>query len=585
MRAPRLSVGRIGFRQLVMILLLLTLTVSGCKANPSSITNPSATQASSSSGPAENFNASSEPVSAAEPESRQSSYPSTSTVSSAKPTPETTRSLQPTQLEVIKPNLIVVLNESFWDPTLIRSIRFSQDPIPTFHRLSEQYSGGYMLSPQYGGITANVEFEVLTGLSRRFFSEWTIAYETLVKRDIDSLAGILRRQGYTSTAISPYHSWFANSREVYRRFGFGRFIPMEFFPPDYEGPYLADRAVASKIIEESSASAGPDFIYANTMENHYHYRKMKFEKNTIDVEPIEGAAISELSEELLETYAQGLLDADRMLQTLVEHYQKSDEPTIVVFFGDHMPYFEPDYYAYLNTGYLSKDDPDELNKMHNVPLLIWDNYLPREREELHISPSFLSSYLLDKARLSGTPFTRYLSALSRRMPLFPPEEAYERYGISESDVREYEAIQSDILEGPQTIYGADTISISDPSYRVGNRELYIDKVRGLSSDPKQETEAFLQKPINGDLPIKITGGRYGLGCRIAVNGKPLPTTWESETVLTSVIPRKLLDATKGTIRIDVRVVDSKQTVLARSEEMLLQLEETQAESVNSATTE
>jgi hypothetical protein len=431
-----------------------------------------------------------------------------------------------------------------------------------------------MLSPQFGGLTANVEFEVLTGLSRRFFSEWTIAYEELIHRDIDSLASILKRQGYVSTAISPYHSWFANSREVYRRFGFGRFIPMEFFPPDYEGPYIADRAVVKKIIEESTASSGPDFIYANTMENHHHYRSFKFIKNTIDVEPLEGKSISALSEELLETYAQGLLDADRMLQSLVEHYQQSDEPTIIVFFGDHMPHFEKDYYAYRDTGYLMKDDPDELNKMHNVPFLVWDNYLPREPEELHISPSFLSPYLLGKARLSGSPFIDYLTALSRRMPLFPSEEGYERYGIQESDVQEYGAIQKDILEGPQAIYGTFVGQIADPSYRIGNRELFIDEVRSpsVAAVSGQEAEHLLRIPGEGDVALEVAGGRYGLGSRIVVNGKTLPTKWESEAVLSASIPRSLLAGSGDHIQVEIRVVDSNQKILARSEEKVVRIE-------------
>ncbi|UJF31292.1 LTA synthase family protein [Paenibacillus hexagrammi] len=178
----------------------------------------------------------------------------------------------------VKPNVIVVLSESFWDPTIIPGVEFSRDPIPFFHKLQKENTSGWMLSPQYGGGTANVEFEVLTGNSMRFLPQGSIAYNQYITNEVDSLASIYARQGYTSTAISPFYSWYFNSDKVYKDFGFSKYIPIEYFKPNYSGPYIADSEVADNIIHTTSLSDGPDFVFANTMENHFHYYPGKFPK-------------------------------------------------------------------------------------------------------------------------------------------------------------------------------------------------------------------------------------------------------------------------------------------------------------------
>lgn len=411
----------------------------------------------------------------------------------------------------VTPNVIVLLSEAFWDPTQISSVRFSRDPIPNFHRLAAEYPSGILLSPQYGGLTANVELEVLTGLSMRFLNTEVLEYENSISRPVDSLASIFTRQGYVATAISPFHSWFANSREVYRRLGFSRFIPLEYFPPDYAGPYIADRAVARKIVEESERSAGPDFIFANTMENHYHYWPGKFEKNTIEAMPVDapilGGALG-----LLETLAQGLQGADRMLKSLVDHYSRSSEPTIIVFFGDHLPALEKDYMGYRATGYLKDNDPDELFKLHSVPVLVWDNFLPAKHEPLRLSPSFLGPYVLNRYQREGTPFMNFLYSLSQRMPILPPQEQYAEFRVRKEDAREYAAIQKDILEGGQAIYGDAKSRIAPADFILGYGPPRIDSLLPASLPA-----------ADGPLAVTVRGGRYGLGCTVFANGQPLKT--------------------------------------------------------------
>lgn len=405
------------------------------------------------------------------------------------------------------PNVIVVLSEAFWDPTVIEGISFSRDPIPFLHSLQGKYPSGWLLSPQFGGGTANVEFEVLTGHSMRFLPDGSLPYVEYVNREVDSLASIFARQGYTSTAINPLDNWFFNSRKVYRSFGFSRFISSEFFPPAKKGLFLADDEVANQIIRQSRESAGPDFIFANTMENHWPYYPGKFEENTIKVT----GNVSEESRGMLETYAQGIADADRMLEKLADHFAQTGEPTIIVFFGDHLPTLGDDYAVYKDAKYISgDDDPHFLEKMYSVPFVVWDNYLPEHKETLRLSPSFLGPYVLNLAGKEGTYYTDYLYSLWQRIPVIPPESKFAAYGIRESDLEAYRYLEHDTLFGAGYAYEKEGLHgrIIDPNYTLGYGEMVIESA-SLSGGTGGTPAAPLDDAGSGTQPASAGDTRSG----------------------------------------------------------------------------
>ncbi|MCZ8520744.1 MULTISPECIES: LTA synthase family protein [Paenibacillus] len=467
-------------------------------------------------------------------------------------------SLSPEELQK-PPNIIVLLSEAFWDPTQLPGLTFSRDPIPFFHSLQRSFTHGTMLSPMFGGGTANVELEVLTGLSYRFFPDNSIVYEQFIKQPTPSLATILSAQGYTATAITPFHHWYFTSSDVYRHLGFSRYISLEYFDPDeYVGPYMGDAAVGRRIIEESQRSPGADFIFANTMENHFHYYPGKFKRNTIDIKGRTGISAGTIG--LAETLAQGMSGADRMLQQLVTHYSMVREPTIIVFFGDHLPSLEK-YDAYVDTGYISgTDDPDFLEKMHTVPLAIWNNYLPREqKDELHISPSFLSPYVLKMANREGSEFTDYLSRLSAKLPILPPEAQYAKYGVDPELARDYARVQAEQLATARQL----APQRSESPFELGYGPPRLERVTTGSPSALQGGQSPLQ--------LTLEGGRYGLGCTVYIDGQAVPTTWRSETLLQALVPKELIGGT-GTLHVQIKVVDSQEKVIGVSESVGVQVQ-------------
>ncbi|MDQ0416010.1 phosphoglycerol transferase MdoB-like AlkP superfamily enzyme [Croceifilum oryzae] len=447
----------------------------------------------------------------------------------------------------VNPNIIVVLSESLWDPTKMKNVKFSKDPMAFYHSLQKKYSNGEMLSPQFGGWTANVEFEVLTGNTVRFLPSGSVAYNQYVNNGVDSLASILGRQGYTSTAISPTHNWYYQANKVYRNFGFSRYISGEFFEQKKKGPQIADSEVAKKIIETTEKSSGSDFIFANTMENHGAYQnKFKENEKTVTVE----GQVSAETKDMLENYATGTAGADEMLKTLVEHYEKSKEPTIVVFFGDHLPALGANYKAYTETNYISgSSDPDFLNKMYRTPLMVWNNYLPEHQDKLDISSAFVGPYVLNLAQKEGTYYTDYLYNLSKRFPVIPPPDSYNKVGMKSEDLTDYRMLQYDILFGKRYGYGKLKDQIASQKYVYGYGEMSIDHVALQGSGTEKS--------------ILVTGKTFSGPSKIYLDGKELKTTYQPDGSLVGVVSDEQAKGL-GKAKVQVKNVDTKGIDLAVS---------------------
>ncbi|WP_442601262.1 LTA synthase family protein [Paenibacillus sp. KN14-4R] len=444
-----------------------------------------------------------------------------------------------------KPNVIIVLSESLFDATKLPNVTFSEDPMPNLRSLQKKYPHGEMLSPQFGGGTANVEFEVLSSNSMRFLPQGSLAYIQYVNHPTDSIAGILGRQGYSTAAINPYHNWFFNSRTVYHNFGFSKFISSEFFEPEYKGNYLSDHAVAKKIIAEADKTDGPDMIFANTMENHAPYEANKFSSNPITVT----GNMSPESKSMLETYATGMRDADSMLKEITDHFEKKGEPTIVLFFGDHLPSLGNDYQVYRDVKYLLPNDPDVTKKLFSTPFIIWDNYLPEHREEMYVSPSFLTPYILNMANLEGSFYTDYLYNLMQKHPVIPPKNLYEAMNIKEEDIKGYEMLQYDGMFGNQFSYGALRDKILAKNFMLGLGEMVIE-------------DSSVQQ-IGGVPTLVISGKNLSPTSVIYANDTALETSY-SNGKLTA--PFSSLVG-KDKISIQLRVTDSKNIAIAVSNKM------------------
>ena len=314
-------------------------------------------------------------------------------------TVETVKSLKSEPNKEFKqPNVIMVMSEAFWDPTLLKSVSFTVDPIPNMHSLMKKYTSGYLLSPAYGGGTSNVEFEVLTGNSMSFFPDGANPYQQYINKPLPSLASIFAEHGYKSIAVHTYNKWFFNRDKVYNLMGFQKFIGLEDFKnPKYKGLYISDEEFTNMIIREHKNSDKPVFMYSISMQNHGPYEPRRYTNTAIKVK---SDNLSEQSKSILEEYAQGIHDADASLKRLTDYFEKVKEPTVIVFFGDHLPMLGNDFSTYKESGFVKTQSgswtPEEYRDLHATPLLIWTNYIAEEKDLGTLgSAYYLGSYIMD----------------------------------------------------------------------------------------------------------------------------------------------------------------------------------------------
>lgn len=320
---------------------------------------------------------------------------------------------------VTKPtNVIVVMNESFSDLTIFDKLEVSQDPTPFLHSLSENTVKGWMYSPVTGGGTASVEFEYLTGFSTIFQPPHTVAYQLYAQEGMPSLASLFGVQGYESTAFHPYKSSGWNRPIVYRDMRFDNQLYEENVGNAYLiRNYISDQSDYETVFQITDQAQGdPTFVFNVTMQNHSSYAQgwNNLDKTVTVSDELRQADYSS------EQYFSLVWESDQALEQLIAHYEQSDEPTMIVFFGDHQPPLKNAFYEKLYGKPLEERTTEEVMQQYQVPFFIWANYDIEEQEDVILSPNYLGVLTAQMAGMPLTGFMNFLSQLYEEMPAITP---------------------------------------------------------------------------------------------------------------------------------------------------------------------
>ena len=320
---------------------------------------------------------------------------------------------------VTQPNIIFVMNESFWDVAELEEygVEFDQEITPNLHRLMESAAYGKAYSPSFGGGTCDVEFEALTGFSIEFLPGGCKPFQQHVTRPMFSIASYLKEQGYATLAVHCYYAKYWSRNTAYPNLGFDEFISLEDFinpekkrAAEWSGGLVSDAEMARRIIYEyeNRDTSRPLFLHAVTMQNHTSYRPDNYpEEELVDILAAP-AGISEKTLGALRDFATGVRDADAMLGTLTDYFSGVDEPVILVFWGDHYNPIGSGYEVYTATGYTSGAD-SESPELHQMPLLIWSNYRTGKVDLGTVAAYQISPVLTELYGLDQPPMFRYLA--------------------------------------------------------------------------------------------------------------------------------------------------------------------------------
>ncbi|MGN0734989.1 MAG: LTA synthase family protein [Anaerovoracaceae bacterium] len=381
------------------------------------------------------------------------------------------------------PNILFLQLESFIDPSTIKTIELSKDACPNFRRLLSEYSSGELMVPACGAGTANVEFEVLTGLSVKFFGPGEYPYKSvLTEKTAESLAYDLDSIGYTSHAIHNHRAVFYNRNTVFANIGFDTFTSLEYMQSVAKTPknWAKDYVLNECITDALDSTEGRDMIYTISVQGHGKYPSEK----VIDNPEIE--VISAPTEELkwkYEYYVNQIYEMDKFIGELTAALAQRDEPTVLVMYGDHIPAID-----------ITEDDLENGN-LYGTQYIIWDNFgMKKDDENLHTYQ--LASHVLDMLDMKvGTIFTYQ-----------------QNHKNSETYLSDLKALGYDMLYGKYYIYGG-TNPFEPTKLKMGVKDIKIEEVVKI-----------------GDR-YYIKGRNFTQYSKVTLEGKTLKTIYLGESVL------------------------------------------------------
>ncbi|WP_176461838.1 sulfatase-like hydrolase/transferase [Anaeromicrobium sediminis] len=452
----------------------------------------------------------------------------------------------------IKPNIIVIMSEAFWDPSVMKGIEFSTSPTANISKLKETSIYGHLESPTFGGGTANSEFELLTGNSIHYFKPGYMVYPNEIKAPIMALPSILKSQGYNCKAIHTFKGWYWNRREVYKHMGFDEYRSEEYLiDPIKKGFFISDEYLTDTIIKELEVSENPLFVFAVTMQNHGPFNDNRYKDHNKDIKV--SANVSAESLQILQTYAQGAYDADKALGKLTDYCSKLSKPTIVLFFGDHLPFLGQNYKVYNEAAYLSKDNLNHENdiKLSSVPFILWSNYKTTSQDLGLLNTSFMGSYLLDYAELDMPNYFKFLQEFSKEIPVINRKYAIDmEKNIINSDNEKYIAYNNDYLLVQQNMFYEDRVF--EDKYRnwiVNENPNYNSNLNKIS---------IKEVIIQGNQAI-IKGNNFYPNSLLFINNNSHKYKYVNKNEIH--LKKNIL---KGGSNIQIKLVDSKKNLLTES---------------------
>ena len=429
----------------------------------------------------------------------------------------------------VKPNIIVVLLESCFDIDEYPALSYNEDPIPYFHELEKKYSTGHLTVPVVGAGTCNTEFEILTGMSYKFFGPGEYPQKTVLKkRDCESTADVIKKLGYGTHVVHNNGGNFYSRANAFSQMGFDTFTSKELLDiTDYTplNTWPTDDILVGATKDALDSTNTPDFCYTITVGTHGDYPTEKVIENPKIKVKVKG--VDQGRQNQWEYYCNMLNNMDRFLKEYTDMLEKRGEPTLLICFGDHLPTM-----GLQNSDVKQKD-------IYQTKYITWNNFGMKKQDQDLTAYQLVSEYF-DRLGIHGGTMVDYNQTMTERGVS----------GKSQKYLKNLQMLQYDLLYGDRYAYhGVDMYPASD--LVMGINPVVIDNVYYY------------------DNRLHIYGENFTPWSKVFVNGEKVNTTYESGQVLS--ISAK--DVTDGSYLV-VNQMGSNNTIFRSSNEYELKLPNT-----------
>ena len=342
------------------------------------------------------------------------------------------------------PNIIFVLSESFTDQKhLGQYLNFEEQIMPFYDELMAECISGEVYVPKVAGGTSETEFEVLTGL----VSTQSISPYSTNLPPLRSVASVLRERGYHATAYHWYSSVFYNRNKNLKQLGFDEFYNTDTTNTPFEkvGMYVSDAEHYRAALNKMKETPERDFIFCITMQNHFPYDQSDFAKLYGAKAPFTDQ-LPEDSQLIATNFTYLLQESDNALKELIDSLSTFREPTLLVFFSDHIPPLGESFYEKVGM-------PFRADAGHLVPYFIWSNQGTLEKQRVDLQAWQLGAFALAQAGVSSDPFMRYVNTI-------------REVGYDQTDEC-YRILSHDALYGDQAYYKAANLQTVSEKWKIG----------------------------------------------------------------------------------------------------------------------
>ncbi len=345
----------------------------------------------------------------------------------------------------VLPNVIFVQLESFFDVSEFTALQTSKDPLPNLRKMAAEYSSGYCQVPSIGAGTANTEFEMLTGMSLRYFGPGEYPYKTYLKeKTAESAATAFASFGYGTHAVHNHSGNFYSRAKVFNHVGFDTFTSKEFMNFDTtETGWAKDEVLLTHIADCLDSTEQQDFVFTISVQGHGSYPEERIIEHP---HLMAGGLEDEEKNCQWEYYVNQVYEMDQFAADLVSMMEERGEPAVVVFYGDHLP-----------TMGLTEADVKSGNLFY-TNYVIWDNIgLPKQDGTIHSYQ--LMAEVMDRIGLhAGTVFNYHQERMDSTN-----QAAY---------LMDLELLQYDLLYGKQYVYNGTPV-ITEGHMTMGIRDAEI----------------------------------------------------------------------------------------------------------------
>ena len=301
-------------------------------------------------------------------------------------------------------SVISVMLEAYCDLSVYPQLKIGaaeDDPYDFFHRLQAESIHGNLLTNIFAGGTIDTE--------RCFISASSTCYE--YRTPADSYARWFRAQGYRTEFCHAGLDWFYNRKNVAEYLGFEQSYFGNGWFENYCTTVIPDDAdffpALLSMYRDSVAAGEPYFNFSVTYQNHGPYASDSL------ADPgavyLDSTGMSEESSCILGNYLDGIRRTGDALEGFIGALRESEEPTVVILFGDHKPWLGDNAAVYDEVGIDVKWQTDQsLRNMYTTQYVIWANDAAKQTlgndfcgDGGEISPCFLMLKLFDACGWAG----------------------------------------------------------------------------------------------------------------------------------------------------------------------------------------